>query len=80
MIASSTGSHPDVRLSFLLRASAKLYLVEAGTETLDDAIADLLDAAHMLGGCCCDRAFWCACARADLKLREERFANWRTRR
>jgi hypothetical protein len=80
MIATSSNSRPDPRLSLLLRASAKLYLVEAGAETLDDAFADLLHAAHMIAPCMCERATLCAWAERHRQIRQAQLDDWRRKR
>ena len=38
----------DPRWAFLLRASVKFDLVEAGLQDIDDAVADLVHAAHQM--------------------------------
>jgi len=70
----------DPRLAFLERAAAKHYLVESGLEDLDEAIADLVHACHMLAPCPCDRATLAAWERADRKIREQLLRDWRWRR
>ena len=67
----------DPRMVFLLRAAVKFDLVEAGAEDLDDAIADLVHALHMLAPCQCQRQILTAFKEHDLETRRRRLAQWR---
>jgi hypothetical protein len=75
------GQQVDPRLAFLLRAAAKLILVESCHLDLDTAFADLVPAfkAIAVPPCTCERQTLDAWERYDQKIRRERLRNWRVR-
>ena len=65
--AIADGIQPDPRLTFLLRAAAKLILVESCHQDLDTAFADLVPAFRAIAvpPCQCEREMLEAWARYD---------------
>jgi hypothetical protein len=72
----------NARLAFLLRASAKLHLVEAGYVDLDIAFDDLVPAFREIAvpPCQCEREILASIERHHLKQRQQWLQAWRWRR
>jgi hypothetical protein len=75
--ASVSNRQADPRLAFLLRAAAKLDLVEAGYQDLDSAIADLVVVFRAL--CQRERAILASIERHHLRQRQQWLRAWRWR-
>jgi len=70
----------DPRLALLLRASAKLDLIEACLESLEHAFDDISRGFCLLDPCTCEREILDSFERIDRKIRERRLRDWRWRR
>jgi hypothetical protein len=71
----------DPRLVFLVRATAKLHLVEACYQDLDSAFNDLIPAFRQIAvpPCQCERETLASIERHHLKQREQWLRQWRWR-
>jgi len=71
----------DTRLAFLLRAAAKLHLIEAGYQDLDSAFNDLVVAFRDIAvpPCECEAETLAAIERHHLKQRQQWLRDWRWR-
>jgi hypothetical protein len=65
----------DPRLALLLRAAAKLELVDAGLEDLGDAFDDIEHSIHLISPCTCEREMVERWERWDRERRQQ----WRRR-
>jgi hypothetical protein len=65
-------SQVDPRLALLLRAAAKLHLVESGYQDLDTAFADLVSAFREILPCQCEREILDNFSRCEQRLARHR--------
>ena len=72
----------DPRLVFLVRAAAKLHLIEACYQDVDTAFADLVPAFRQIAvpPCRCEAEILAAFARRDLEIRQQWLRKWWWRR
>jgi hypothetical protein len=71
-VASVSATDIDPRLVVLLRAAAKLDLVDACLEDLDRAFDDIVDAVLVVEPCACEREMLDRFERYDREQRQRR--------